>query len=51
MEIAAASYTPSEDDVLRARSRTTGVIENAFTISDNQFVMFDVGGQRSERKK
>mmetsp|Transcript_2806 Transcript_2806/g.6530 ORF Transcript_2806/g.6530 Transcript_2806/m.6530 type:complete len:364 (-) Transcript_2806:191-1282(-) len=44
-------YIPSEDDVLRARVRTSGVVENTFTIQDNQFAMYDVGGQRSERKK
>eukprot|EP00954_Amorphochlora_amoebiformis_P008012 620959-Amorphochlora_amoeboformis.AAC.3 len=44
-------YVPSEEDLLRSRSRTTGVIENNFTIDGNRFQMYDVGGQRSERKK
>jgi len=31
--------------------RTTGIVENSFEIDGNQFRMFDVGGQRNERKK
>jgi GTPase SAR1 family protein len=44
-------YIPTEQDVLRSRVRTTGIVENAFDIDGNQFKMFDVGGQRNERKK
>merc|ERR1712130_89601 len=44
-------YIPNEQDVLRTRVPTTGIIENEFEIDGNQFKMFDVGGQRSERKK
>jgi len=49
--ISVPAYLPSEDDVLRCRVRTTGIVENAFEIDGNQFRMFDVGGQRNERKK
>ena len=28
-----------------------GIVENDFVIDGNQFKMFDVGGQRNERKK
>lgn len=44
-------YIPSEQDVLRSRVRTTGIVENEFIIDGNPFKMFDVGGQRNERKK
>lgn len=44
-------YVPSEQDVMRSRVRTTGIVENEFEISGNRFKMFDVGGQRNERKK
>jgi len=50
-EIAVENYLPSEQDVLRSRVRTTGIVENNFEIDGNQFKMFDVGGQRNERKK
>jgi len=50
-EIAKDDYIPNEQDVLRSRVRTTGIVENAFDIDKNQFKMFDVGGQRNERKK
>jgi len=44
-------YIPSEDDVLRTRVKTTGIVEINFKFKDLHFKMFDVGGQRSERKK
>lgn len=50
-EIAMDDYLPSERDVLHSRVRTTGIVENNFNIDGNQFKMFDVGGQRNERKK
>jgi GTPase SAR1 family protein len=50
-QIAQENYLPSEQDVLRSRVRTTGIVENNFEIDSNQFKMFDVGGQRNERKK
>jgi len=49
--IAVDGYIPTEQDVLRSRVRTTGIVENNFEIDGNQFKMFDVGGQRNERKK
>jgi len=49
--ISVPDYLPNEEDVLRCRVRTTGIVENAFEIEGNQFKMFDVGGQRNERKK
>jgi GTPase SAR1 family protein len=44
-------YTPTEQDVLRTRVPTTGIIETNFEIDGNRFRIIDVGGQRSERKK
>lgn len=44
-------YVPTEQDVLRSRAKTTGIIETHFEVDDNRFLMVDVGGQRSERKK
>lgn len=44
-------YVPTEQDVLRTRVKTTGIVETHFTFKDLHFKMFDVGGQRSERKK
>lgn len=50
-EIMQPSYIPTEQDVLRSRVPTTGIVENSFEIEGNLFRMLDVGGQRSERKK
>nr|ACB05684.1 G alpha i subunit [Euprymna scolopes]ACB05685.1 G alpha i subunit [Euprymna scolopes] len=49
--ISMPNYIPSEQDVLRTRVKTTGIVETHFTFKDLHFKMFDVGGQRSERKK
>lgn len=66
--ITAPDYIPDVSDVLRARTKTTGIYETRFTMGQLsiQYVdtkhscleiyltdrsMFDVGGQRSERKK
>jgi len=45
------NYLPNEQDVLRARVRSTGIEEAEFTFEDLSFRMLDVGGQRSERRK
>jgi len=49
--IASRSYIPTDKDILLVRHRTTGVIEQKFEIKGTIFHIFDVGGQRSERKK
>merc|ERR1719381_34416 len=49
--MAKADYIPTQQDVLRSRVRTTGIVETSFEIEGNNFKMFDVGGQRNERKK
>merc|ERR1719499_595047 len=49
--ITTPDYLPTDEDVLYARIRTTGIVEQEFTIKGNRFQVFDVGGQRNERKK
>ncbi|KAJ8317997.1 hypothetical protein KUTeg_004227 [Tegillarca granosa] len=49
--ICSSKFVPTAVDVLRARVRTTGIIETCFRINNVLIRMFDVGGQRSERKK
>lgn len=55
-----SSFIPTMQDVLRCRVRTTGILETKFesTASGNEddtkrttFHIFDVGGQRNERRK
>lgn len=45
------SYTPTKQDVLRARVRSTGIEEAEFRFDELKFRMLDVGGQRNERRK
>ncbi|KAG5950086.1 G-Protein alpha subunit [Claviceps sorghi] len=47
----ADDYVPNNQDLLRSRLRTTGITENVFDLGQLTYRMFDVGGQRSERKK
>jgi len=49
--ISGPDYIPTEADVLRARTKTTGIYETRFQMGQLSIHMFDVGGQRSERKK
>ena len=44
-------YEPTEQDVLRSRVKTTGISKIEFSYRKARFHMYDVGGQRSERKK
>jgi GTPase SAR1 family protein len=46
-----ADYIPTPSDILRTRLPTTGIIQTDFWIDKLRFKMFDVGGQRGERKK
>lgn len=45
------SYEPSNEDILRARMRTSGIIETKFEEGGLEFTIVDVGGQRTERRK
>jgi hypothetical protein len=49
--IASSRYLPSDQDVLRSRVKSTGITETTFRIGELSYKLFDVGGQRSERKK
>jgi len=44
-------YSPTRDDILRARLRTSGIVERTFKINGVDFKFLDVGGQRNERRK
>merc|ERR1712168_22817 len=49
--ISRPGYVPTQQDVLRTRVKTTGIVETHFSFKNLNFKLFDVGGQRSERKK
>jgi len=49
--MASASYLPTDQDILRSRVKTTGIAETTFKVGELTYKLFDVGGQRSERKK
>eukprot|EP00488_Nonionellina_sp_1-RS-2012_P001017 TRINITY_DN1616_c0_g1_i1.p1 TRINITY_DN1616_c0_g1~~TRINITY_DN1616_c0_g1_i1.p1 ORF type:complete len:238 (+),score=67.57 TRINITY_DN1616_c0_g1_i1:169-882(+) len=50
-EIMMENYSPTVQDSLKCRVRTTGMIEYKYDIKENEFILYDVGGQRNERKK
>jgi len=51
VRFAKRDYLPTQDDVIRAKLRTTGITEVTFNVGQTEFTMVDVGGQRSERRK
>ena len=44
-------FLPTDQDILRSRVKTTGINETTFQVGELTYRLFDVGGQRSERKK
>ncbi|KER25028.1 hypothetical protein T265_07424 [Opisthorchis viverrini] len=48
--IAAPGYTPTEQDVLRSRVKTTGIVESGFRYKDLEFKVFDVGKDMPTQK-
>uniref|UniRef100_A0A8C0FSK9 Guanine nucleotide-binding protein subunit alpha n=1 Tax=Bubo bubo TaxID=30461 RepID=A0A8C0FSK9_BUBBB len=49
--IAMPSFVPTQQDILRVRVPTTGIIEYPFDLENTVFRMVDAGGQRSETRK
>lgn len=49
--ITADGYVPNVTDVIRTRKQTSGIYDTRFQLEDIRIHLFDVGGQRSERKK
>ena len=43
--ISKPDYNPSQQDVLRSRVKTVGIVEMDFQINNYKFKMVDVGGQ------
>lgn len=44
-------YVANQQDMLLARVRTSGIVTEKYVIDGKDFEMYDVGGQRNERKK
>ena len=44
-------FSPTHQDILRCRVLTSGIFETKFRVDKVKFHMFDVGGQRDERRK
>jgi GTPase SAR1 family protein len=51
LRFAEPDFTPSFDDIMMSKLKTTGVQEAKFESDKNDIVLVDVGGQRSERRK
>eukprot|EP01080_Neovahlkampfia_damariscottae_P008268 gene8268-93_t len=49
--IGSKDYQPSQQDILRTRQKTVGIVETDFSIDGRKFRIVDVGGQRNERRK
>lgn len=44
-------YVPTENDLLHTRVRTSGIVTEHYNIDKAEYEMYDVGGQKNERKK
>eukprot|EP01127_Copromyxa_protea_P012335 TRINITY_DN3201_c0_g1_i2.p1 TRINITY_DN3201_c0_g1~~TRINITY_DN3201_c0_g1_i2.p1 ORF type:complete len:341 (-),score=55.57 TRINITY_DN3201_c0_g1_i2:82-1104(-) len=44
-------FVPTKEDIIRSRTRTTGIHETNFNFNGKNMALVDVGGQRSERRK
>eukprot|EP01099_Mayorella_cantabrigiensis_P008389 TRINITY_DN7891_c0_g1_i1.p1 TRINITY_DN7891_c0_g1~~TRINITY_DN7891_c0_g1_i1.p1 ORF type:complete len:365 (-),score=100.02 TRINITY_DN7891_c0_g1_i1:270-1364(-) len=51
LRFAEDDYSPSEEDIIMARVRTTGIVVTEFDEPPIHFRVVDVAGQRGERKK
>ena len=54
--VAESEYIPTEQDIIKMRVKTSGIVVEEFEIADEEgdtvkFEMYDVGGQRNERRK
>lgn len=49
--IRSEKFIPSDQDMLRCRVLTTGILETKFIVNSVNFHVFDVGGQRDQRRK
>ncbi|CAF2332385.1 unnamed protein product [Rotaria sp. Silwood2] len=49
--ISAKDFEPTEDDILRVRIPTTGIVQEDFQFSHVRLRIVDVGGQKTERRK
>jgi len=45
------NFRPTSDDIVRAKLKTSGIVEIGFAVRGQTFSLVDVGGQRSERRK
>jgi hypothetical protein len=46
-----AGYVPTVEDLIQARRKTTGIAEAKVNVTGKKFILVDLGGARSERKK
>eukprot|EP00028_Trichosphaerium_sp_Am-I-7-wt_P011145 CAMPEP_0168519052 /NCGR_PEP_ID=MMETSP0405-20121227/7086_1 /TAXON_ID=498012 /ORGANISM="Trichosphaerium sp, Strain Am-I-7 wt" /LENGTH=261 /DNA_ID=CAMNT_0008539517 /DNA_START=337 /DNA_END=1122 /DNA_ORIENTATION=- len=49
--LASSDYEPTDNDIIRSRQRTSGVVETRFEVDGIEINLVDVGGQRTERRK
>lgn len=49
--IGSPDFVPTTDDALHARVRTSGAVSKEFQTKSSKFIVYDVGGQRAERRK
>ncbi|KAL0480507.1 guanine nucleotide-binding protein G(o) subunit alpha [Acrasis kona] len=49
--IGESDYQPTLEDIVKSRTKTTGIVDIDFSLGEHNVKLVDVGGQRNERKK
>jgi len=47
----APDFLPNEEDIVKCRGKTLGVVEMHYEVDNKSFTIVDTGGERNERKK
>jgi len=50
-DISSKDHLPTDQEILHSKTLTAGLFEMRFRVNNQPFIMYDVGGQRIERKK
>jgi len=51
LRLAAPYFLPNDEDIVKCRGKTLGVVEMHFDVDNSSFTIVDTGGERNERKK
>jgi len=51
LRLSTPHFLPNDEDIIKCRGKTLGVVEMHFEVDNESFTIVDTGGERNERKK